>query len=123
MRQMRERLRGGSRGCGSAATKSSRLHRVAGQGDVAGFWVAIASISTRSAGGNALRRPRARGLLQAVEAVRQLALPPTADRMALTGHLGGHVQSGGAVWRGDPEDQPTAQGQGLGGGLGPHKRS
>jgi len=41
--------------------------------------------------------------------------------MALTGQLGGHVQIGWSVWRGDPEDQPTAKGQGLGGGMGPHK--
>jgi hypothetical protein len=88
---------------------------------VAGFLVAIASTATRSEGGNALRAPRARGILQAVEAVRQIALTPTADWMALTGHLGGHVQIGWAVWRGDPEEQPTAKGQGLGCGMSTHK--
>jgi len=88
---------------------------------VAGFLVAIASTATRSEGGNALRATRARGILQAIEAVRQIALAPTADRMALTGHLGGHVQIGWSVWRGDPEDQPTAKGQGLGRGMGAYK--
>src|SRR5215475_13574332 len=81
----------------------------------------MASTATRSEGGNALRATRARGILQAVEAVRQIALTPTADRMALTGHLGSHVQIGWAVWRGDPEDQPTTKGPGLGGGMGAHK--
>src|SRR5215467_1359835 len=97
IRQMLERLMGCIRCGGSAATKSSRLHRVAGQRYVAGFRVAIASTSTRSAGGNARRAPRARGILQAVEAVSQIALTPPTDRMALTGHLGRHVQIGWAV--------------------------
>ena len=88
---------------------------------MAGFLVAIASTSTRSEGGNALRAPRARGILQAVEAVRQIAPPPPANCMALTRHLGGHVQIGWSVWCGDPEDQPTAKGQGLGGGMGAYK--
>jgi len=60
--------------------------------------------------------------LQAVEAVRQIALTPPANCMALTGHLGGHVQIGWAVWRGGAQDQPTAKGQGLGRGMGAHKR-
>jgi len=60
--------------------------------------------------------------LQALEAVRPIALTPPANRMALTGQLGGHVQIGGAVWRGDPEDEPTAKGQRLGSGMGAHKR-
>jgi hypothetical protein len=81
----------------------------------------MASTATRSEGGNALRATRAWGILQAVEAVRQIALTPPADRMALTGHLGGHVQIGGSVWRGDPEDQPTAKGESLGRGMGAHK--
>jgi hypothetical protein len=89
---------------------------------VAGFLVAIDSTSTRSAGGKALRATRARGILQAVEAVRQIALTPTANRMALTSHLGSHVQIRWSVGRGGPEDQPTAKGQGLGGGMGTHKR-
>jgi len=50
---------GCSRCCGSAATRSSRLHRVAGQCNVAGFLVAIDSTPTRSEGGNALRATRA----------------------------------------------------------------
>jgi hypothetical protein len=77
---------------------------------VAGFLVAIASTSTRSEGGNAPWATRARGILQAVEAVRQVALTPPADRMALTGHVGGHLKIRWAVGRGGAEDQATAKG-------------
>src|SRR5262245_32046961 len=80
------------------------------------------STSTRSEGGNAPRAPRARCILQAVEAVPQIALTPTANCMALTGHLGGHLQMRWSVWRGGAEDQPTAKGQGLGSGMGAHQR-
>ena len=68
------------------------------------------------------RATRARCILQAGEAGRQRALTPTANRMALTRQLGGHLQMRWSVWRGGPEDQPTAKGQGLGGGMGAHKR-
>src|SRR5262249_49951496 len=76
----------------------------------------------RSEGGKARRATRARGILQALKAVHQIALTPPANRMALTGHLSGHVQIGGAILRGDPEDEPTAKGQRLGSGMGAHKR-
>ena len=87
-----------------------------------GFLVASASTSTRSEGGNAPWATRARGILQAVEAVRQIALTPTADRMAFTGHLGRHLEIRRVLWRGGPEDQPTAKSSGLGCGMGAHKR-
>lgn len=48
-------------------------------------------------GGNALRASRARGILQAVEAMRQIPPTPPADCMALTRHLGGHLQIGRSV--------------------------
>ena len=54
---------------------------------VAGFLVAMDRTSTRSEGGNAPRASRARGILQAVEPVRQITLTPSAHRMALTGHI------------------------------------
>jgi hypothetical protein len=54
--------------------------------------------------------------------MRQIALTPPANGMALTAHLGGDLQIRWSVWRGGPEDQPTAKGQGLGGGMGAHKR-
>src|SRR4029450_4406191 len=91
IRQMLERLRGCSPCCGSPATRSSRLHRVAGQCNVAGFLVAIDSTPTRSEGGNALRATRAWCILEAVETVGQITLTPTAHRMALTAHLGGDL--------------------------------
>ena len=59
---------------------------------------------------------------EAVEAVRQIALTPTAHRMALTGHLGGSLEIRWTVWRGGPEDQPTAKGEGLGSGMGAYQR-
>src|SRR5437867_1940311 len=81
----------------------------------------MASTSTRSEGGNARRAPRAWGILQAVETVRQIALTPSAHCMTLTGQFGGHLKVGWPVWRSDPEDQPTAKGKGLGSGMGAHK--
>ena len=89
---------------------------------MAGFLVAIDSTSTRSEGGKAPRATRARRILEAVEAVRQRALTPTADGMTLTGHRGGYLQIRWSIWRGAPEDQPTAKGQGLGCGMGANKR-
>src|SRR5437867_10130885 len=49
-------------------------------------------------------------------------MTPTADGMTLTVHLGGHLHMRGSIWRGAPEDQPTAKGQGLGSGMGANKR-
>ena len=46
----------------------------------------------------------------------------TGQPYGATSHLGGHVQIGGAVWRGNPEDEPTAKGQRLGSGMGAYKR-
>jgi len=89
---------------------------------VAGFLVAIDSTSTRSEGGKAPRATWARRILQTLEAVRQIALTPTADGMPLTGHLGGHLHIRWLLWRGGLEDEPTAKGQGLGCGMGSHKR-
>jgi hypothetical protein len=89
---------------------------------VAGFLGAMASTATRSQGGNTPRAPRARGLLQAIAAVRQIALTPPAHRLAFTGQLGGHPQRRGAVWRSGPEEQPTAKSQGVRGGMGTHQR-
>ena len=60
--------------------------------------------------------------LQALEAVRQIALPPTADGMSFTGHLGGYLHIRWLLWCGSPEDEPTAKGQGLGCGMRSHKR-
>src|SRR3954470_1285434 len=122
MRQMLERLMGCSRCCGSAATKSSRLHRVAGQEYVAGFLVAIASTSTRSEGGNAPRATRARDILQAVEPMGQRTLTPPAHRMTLTGQLRGNLEIRWTVWGGGSEDQPTTEGQSLGREMGAHQR-
>jgi hypothetical protein len=60
--------------------------------------------------------------LQTGEAVRKIALTPPADRMTLTGQFGGHLHIRGLIGGGDPEEQLTAKGQRLGGGMGAHKR-
>jgi len=62
------------------------------------------STSTRSEGGKAPRPTRARRILQAGEAVRKIALTPSADRMTLTVHLGSHLHIRGLIWGGDPEE-------------------
>jgi hypothetical protein len=54
--------------------------------------------------------------------MHKIAMTPTADSMAFTLHLGGHLKIRRAIWRGGPEDQPTAKSQGLGRGIGAHKR-
>lgn len=122
IRQRLERLMGRKRCWGRAATRSSRLQRVAGQWEVTGFWVAIDSTSTRSEGGNAPRTTRTRRIVQAGEAIGQRALPPSANRMTLVAQVGGHLEIRGLISGGDPEEHPTAKGQRLRGGMGPHKR-
>ena len=89
---------------------------------MAGFLVALDSTSTRSEGGKAPRPTRARRIVQASEAMRKRAMTPPADRMTLTVHLGGHLHIRRLIWGGDPEEQPTAQGQSLGSGMGSHQR-
>ena len=89
---------------------------------MAGFLVALDSTSTRSEGGKAPRTTRARRIVQASEAVRKRAMTPPADRMTLTVPLGGHLHMRRLIWGGDPEEQPTAQGQSLGRGRGAHQR-
>jgi hypothetical protein len=42
--------------------------------------------------------------LQAGEAVRKIALTPSADRMTLTVHLGSHLHIRGLIWGGNPEE-------------------
>src|SRR6266487_1013038 len=42
--------------------------------------------------------------------------------MPLTGHLGGRRHIRWLLWCGSSEDEPTAKGQGLGCGMGSHKR-
>ena len=76
----------------------------------------------RSEGGNAPRTTRARGILQAVEPVRQITLTPPTHRMTFAGHLRGDLEIRGAVWRGGSQDQPTAEGQSLGRGMGANQR-
>jgi hypothetical protein len=41
--------------------------------------------------------------------------------VAIAGELGGDLEVGGLVIVSDPQDQPTAEDQGLRGGTGPHQ--
>ena len=70
--------------CSRAATRSSRLQRVAAQWYVAGLRVAIAITSRRAKGGKAPRPTRARRILEAIEAMRKIAMAPTTHGMAVT---------------------------------------
>src|SRR5256885_8069894 len=82
MRQIVERLMVQVRPCTRAATRSSRLQRVAAQWYVAGLRVAIAITSRRAKGGKAPRPTRARRILEAIEAMRKIAMAPTTYGMA-----------------------------------------
>ena len=71
---------------------SSRLQRVAGQWYAVGFLVAIDSTSRRAEGGKAPRPTRTRRILKAPEAVLKIATAPTANGMAVTMQLAGHLE-------------------------------
>src|SRR2546425_5728048 len=87
MRQILERLMVQVRPCTRAATRSSRLQRVAAQWYRAGLRVAIDITSRRTEGGKAPRPTGAQRILQATEALRTIATAPTANGMA--GRVGG----------------------------------
>src|SRR2546430_15690381 len=82
MRQILERLIVPRRRCWRAVTRSSRLQRVAGQWYVGGFRVAIAITASRAEGGKAPRATRAWCILQATQALGEIATSPTANSMA-----------------------------------------
>jgi hypothetical protein len=82
---------------------------------VAGLRVAIAITSSRSEGGKAPGSTRARGILQATEALFQVATSPPANGVTVTMEIRGHLKIRRAVWRRRPEDHLTPKGQGLGG--------
>ena len=96
--------------------------RVAGQWYVAGLRVAIDSTSRRSEGGKAPGPTRARRILQATEAVCKIATAPTANGMAVTVELLGHLKIRWTVRRRGPQNHLTPKGQGLWRGMGTHDR-
>src|SRR5262245_31012327 len=99
--------------CWRAVTRSSRLRRVAGKWDVVGLRVASAITSRGAEGGKASRPTPAPRIFKATEAVLQIATTPTANSMAVTLQLAGHLEIRWTVRRPDPYDHPTAKGQGL----------
>src|SRR6059036_3691583 len=92
MRQRLERLMTHGRCCSRAATRSSRLQRVAAQWYRAGLRVAIAITSRRAAGGKAPRPTRAWRILQATEALRKRATAPPANGVAVTMEILGDLK-------------------------------
>ena len=88
--------------CWRAFTKSSRLQRVAGQWYVVGFRVAMVSTSSRAEGGKAPRATRAWCILQATETLSEIATSPTANGMAVTVEILGHLKIRRALWRCGP---------------------
>src|SRR2546426_12499797 len=88
---MLERLMTHGRCCSRAATRSSRLQRVAAQWYVAGLRVAIAITSRRAKGGKAPRPTRARRILEAIEAMRKIAMAPTTYGMAVCKERSKHM--------------------------------
>src|SRR5262245_65459624 len=78
--------------------------------------------SRRSEGGKAPGPTRARCILKATKAVLKIATTPTANGMAVTAELLGHLKIRRAVRRCRPQDHLTAKGQGLWCGMGPHDR-
>src|SRR5882672_9172613 len=121
-RQILERLIVQVRPCARAATRSSRLQRVAEQWYRAGLRVAIDITSRRAEGGKAPRPTRARRILQATEALRKIAIAPTANGMAMTVEIMGHLKIRRAVRCRSSEDQPATKDQSLGSGMGAHNR-
>src|SRR5205823_2709207 len=88
----------------------------------AGVRVAIAITARRAAGGKAPWPTGARRILQAMEALRQIATAPTANGMAVTVQCLGHLQIRRVVRCRSPEDHPATKDQGLWGGMGTHDR-
>jgi hypothetical protein len=60
--------------------------------------------------------------LKAIEALFQIATSPTANGMAVTVELLGHLKIRRVVCGGGPQDQLTTKGQDLWGGMGTHDR-
>src|SRR5215475_6249378 len=95
------------------------LHRVAGQWVSAGFWVAIDTTSTRSAGGKAPRPSWARRIWQASESMGEIPGTPQTHGLTITVHLGGDPEIWRLIGRCGSQDQPTPERQGLGRGMRP----
>src|SRR5437870_6823485 len=106
---MLERLMTHGRCCSRAATRSSRLQRVAAQWYVAGLRVAIAITSRRAEGGKAPRPTGARRIVQATEAVVKITMAPTANSMAITVERRGHLEIRRAVRCRRPEGDLTSK--------------
>ena len=96
---------------------SSTLQRVAGLWWSAGVLVASDSTSMRSEGGKAPWSTCPWRILEAGEPVREIPGAPQAYGMAITVHLGGQPEIRRVVGCRRPQDQPTPERQGLGGGM------
>src|SRR5947209_2399765 len=92
--------------------------------ELSGVWwssvLLLASVRTRSrsSGGKAPGSPGARGVLQAGQAVGHEALPPLADGVAVAAEFHRNVLVGRIIGLGGPQDDATAESEGVGGGAG-----
>ena len=82
----------------------------------------MAMTCRRTEGGKAPGSTGAWGVLQAREAVAEVAVPPLVHGIAATVELRGHTQVGRLVRLSDAEDEATAEGQTLGRGAGAGER-
>ena len=90
---------------------------MARQWEAAGCVVATDRTSTCSEGGKAPRPPCPRRILKPGEPLREIPSAPQAHRVAITVHLGGDPEIGWMIGCRHPQDHPTTERQGLGGGM------
>ena len=100
------------------AAISSSVQPLAGR---SWLWVVLLAMETtarRSSGGKAPGPAGAGGILESLQAFCDEAFAPLADGMAVTVQLGGDVLVGRVVRCGGPQDDATAEDQGLRRGAG-----
>ena len=102
----------------SVAARSSRLQRVADRPCSAVVLLAVAMTSSCCEGGKSPRPTGPRRILQAGEAVPEVAVSPLGDGVAVAGELRGDLEVGGTIVGGGPQDDPATEDQGLGRGAG-----
>ena len=103
------------------AARSSSAHRVTVCWCSVGVLLAKEITSSRREGGKAPRPARPRSILKPGQPLPEIAVSPDPGGVAIAGELGGDLEVGGLVIASDPQDQPTAEDQGLRGGTGPHQ--
>src|SRR5258708_677637 len=98
----------------SVAARSSRLQRVAVRPGSVEVVLGVAMTASCCEGGKEPRPARPRRILQAREALLEVALSPGPDGVPIAEELRGDLEVGGMIVGGGPQDDPAAEGQGLG---------